>query len=108
MMNHLSPITGSVAMPLTTLEANTIARAITAAKRVLDEFKPAIDQLNIIYDSAGGAKVTITQAKLDEAGNLSGLTKAQLDDALYVLTNNVRLALDAAAVTALAHLAARG
>lgn len=92
---------------LTTLEATTISRAAAVAKRLLDEVKPVLDSLDVIYntETTGGGD-TITQANLDLATNLSGLTKAQLDDALFALTSAVRGALDNAYVQ-LAHLAAR-
>jgi hypothetical protein len=94
-------------MPLTTLEATTITRGLVAAQKVLDELKPAIDRLNAIYDPAvTGAKYTIDQADLDAAPNLSGLTKAQLDDGMYALTAVLRDAINNSYVQ-LAQLAAR-
>ncbi len=94
-------------MALTTLEATTITRAVVVARKLLDEIKPVLDALNIIYDSDDGVKETVTQGDLDDTPSLSGLTETQLDDALYVLTNNIRTAL-ASGYTQLAHLAARG
>lgn len=94
-------------MALTALEANTITRAIVQARKLLEEVQPVLDGLNIIYNSTNGAATTITQEDLDESLQLSGLTKQQLDDAMFVLTGAVRTAVDAG-YTALAHLAARG
>jgi hypothetical protein len=93
-------------MALTTLEQNTISRGIAAAKLLLEEVKPQLDALNIIYDSVGGAKETISQPGIDEIPSLSGLTKVQLDDALYQLTAILRPAL-LSGYAVLAHLAAR-
>lgn len=91
---------------MTTLELNTVSRGFQAAKLVLEELKPAIDQLNIIYDSVGGAKQTIDQAGLDAVPAFSGITKAQLDDGIFALTATLRTAINNA-FTQLAHLAAR-
>lgn len=51
-------------------------------------------------------KETVDQADLDSDPSLSGLTKAQLDDAMYVMTATIRAALTNS-YTQLAHLAAR-
>ncbi len=94
-------------MALDALEATTIARATAAARKILEELKPILDGLNVIYDTeTTGAKVTITQADLDSAPNLSGITKAQLDDGMYVLTATIRTAV-ANGYTQLAQLSAR-
>jgi len=93
-------------MPLSTLERDTIARACGVAKQLLYDLQPKLAVLTHIYDSAGGLKTTVTQAELDEAVELSGLTKAQLDDGLYVLTELVGPALSTG-YAALAQLAAR-
>ncbi len=90
----------------TALELNTISRGLAAAKKVLEELKPVIDALNIIYDSEGGAKTTITQEDLDGVASFSGLTKAQLDDGMWVLTATLRGDI-ANGYSALAQLAAR-
>jgi hypothetical protein len=92
---------------LNALEANTIARANAAARKILEELKPVLDGLNVIYDTeTTGAKVTITQQNLDADPALSGITKGQLDDGMYVLTATLRAAI-AAGYTQLAQLAAR-
>lgn len=91
---------------LNTLEANTIARGRAMARKLLEEVKPILDGLNTIYDSAGGVKETVDQGDLDAASELSGLTKAQLDDAMYVMTATIKTALQDG-YTQLAHLAAR-
>lgn len=93
-------------MPLNQLELDTISRGCQAAKKVLDEVKPVLDQLNVIYDSAGGVKSTVSQADLNEFPQFSGLTEGQLDDGFFVLTATLREAL-ANGFTQLAHLAAR-
>lgn len=73
-------------MALTALEQNTVIRGLQIAKKVIEELKPAVDALNIIYDAEGGVKTTLTQEDLDGVAIFSGLTKAQLDDGMYVLT----------------------
>jgi len=93
-------------MPLTALEQNTVSRSFFVAKKVLEEVKPVLDALNIIYDAGGGVKETLTQAELDEIPAFSGLTKTQLDDGLYALTAVIRPAITNA-FTALAQLATR-
>lgn len=94
-------------MALTALEQDTISRGIAAARKVLDELKPVLDSLNVIYDAEGGAKETIQQSAIDAVPQWSGLTKAQLDDGMYALTGTLRPAIHNA-YTALVHLAARG
>lgn len=91
---------------MTALESNTISLSLQAAKKVLDELKPVIDRLNIIYDSEGGAKTTITQEDLDGVASFSGLTKTQLDDGMWILTSVLRTDI-ANGYSALAQLAAR-
>lgn len=93
-------------MALTTLEQNTINRACVQAKILLEQLKPILDEMNSIYDSAGGAKTSITQQNLDAATYLSGLTKAQLDDGMFVLTGTIKGDL-ANGLTQLSQLAAR-
>lgn len=93
-------------MALTALESDTISRGMAAAKVLLDQIKPAVDQMNILYDSQGGLKTTITQEDLDSVPSFSGLTKSQLDDGMFVLTATVRTAL-ADGLFALSQLAAR-
>lgn len=94
-------------MALTRLEQDTVTRGMAAARVVLDQLKPVLDALNVVYDSEGGAKTTITQEDLDGVANFSGLTKAQLDDGLYALTGTLRPAINNA-YTQLAQLAVRG
>lgn len=75
---------------LTALEQNCVSRGIQAAAKVVRELQPLLAELNIIYDSAGGAKTTITQANLDLVPAFSGITKQQLDDGMYALTATLR------------------
>jgi hypothetical protein len=91
---------------MTQLEINTVSRGLAAAKLVLDQLKPVVDALNVIYDSAGGAKSTINQQGLDSIAAFSGLTKTQLDDGMFALTSTLRTAI-ANAYTQLAQLSAR-
>ncbi len=93
-------------MSLSKLELETVKKAFVTARIVLDSLKPLVDQLNVIYDSEGGAKSTITQQNLDADSSLSGLTKAQLDAGCYALTATLKGAIDAA-VTQLTQLSAR-
>ena len=93
-------------MPLSTLESDTIAKACATCKQLLLDIQPKLAGFQQIYDAAGGGKETITQAELDEVAALSGLTKTQLDDAMYVLTTTLLPALQTG-YPALAQLAAR-
>lgn len=93
-------------MPLTQLEQNTVARGLQAAAKVLNEIEPVLHSLNVIYDSVGGVKTTITQEGLDAVPSFSGITKAQLDDGMFALTATLKGAIDST-YTALAQLAAR-
>ena len=79
---------------------------MAVAKLLLDQVKPVLDQLNPIYDGAGGVKTTVDQAGLDGVSSFSGLTKTQLDDGMYVLTATIKAALDNG-LTQLTQLAAR-
>lgn len=81
-------------MTLNTLELKNIKDAAKLAKFFLQTAKPRIDALNIDYDASGGTKSTIDQAGLDAEPSLSGITKAQLDDALYALTSSLKGVLD--------------
>lgn len=91
---------------MTTLEINTVSKAMQQSKILLDQIKPVLDQLDVIYNSSGGAGSTITQNGLDAILSFSGLTKQQLDDAMYVLTTTLRPNI-ANAFTQLAQLATR-
>ncbi len=93
-------------MAITTLEQNTVTKGANAAKLVIEQLKPAIDALNIIYDSQGGIKETLTQGELDSVASFSGITKAQVDDGMFVLTSTLRTAINTA-YSQLAELAAR-
>lgn len=93
-------------MAITLLEQDTVSRGFTAAKKVLRDIHPLLHELNVIYDSAGGVKETLTQAELDSVSGFSGITKAQLDDGMYALTTTLKAAIDGA-YAQLAELAAR-
>lgn len=93
-------------MALNPLELDTVSRGFQTAKKILDELKPVIDSLNVIYDSAGGVKETISQEELDDIPAFSGITKAQLDDGMFALTSTLREDINNA-FTQLTHLAAR-
>lgn len=77
-------------MALNALERATVLKAMRVAQKLLIEVKPYLDAMNIIYDSEGGVKSTITQQDLDDDETLSGLTKQQLDDGMWVLTATLR------------------
>lgn len=80
-------------MAIDVLEANTVSKGMQIAKLILEQVKPVIDALNVVYDSQGGVKETLTQAELDSVSSYSGLTKTQLDDGMYVLTSTLRQAI---------------
>jgi len=93
-------------MALDKLALDTISRSMQAAKLLLDQAMPLVNQLDIVYNQAGGLKETITDADLAEVASFSGLTKQQLDDGMYALTNGVKGALTAS-YDALVELAVR-
>lgn len=93
-------------MALSTLELNTIRRGAQMARLVIDQLKPVIDELNVIYDADDGVKEIVDQEALDTEPSLSGLTKAQLDDGMYALTATLKTTIGNA-YTQLVHLAAR-
>ena len=93
-------------MPMSQLESDTIAKMCAIAKQLLADVQPKLESLRSIYDSAGGVKTTLTQEELDEVAELSGLTKTQVDDGLYVLTTLLLPAIQQG-YPALAQLAAR-
>ena len=99
-------------MPMTPLELNTITKAAALAKYILQEIKPVIDALNVDYDAIGGVKETIgtgqaADDKLAAETSLSNLTKQELDDALYAITNGIKTTVDTA-YSQLEKLASRG
>lgn len=73
-------------MPMSTLEYDVLQSAFALCKMVMTDLHPRLLALQQQYDSAGGVKETLTQADLDEATVLSGLTKQAVDDGAYVLT----------------------
>lgn len=93
-------------MAILTLEYDVVTQAAAVCKKVLTELEPALSQFREIYDAGGGVKSTLTQADLDGVASFSGLTKAQVDDALYALTALLLPAIESS-TTALAQLAAR-
>jgi hypothetical protein len=93
-------------MPMSQLERDTLAKSFAVCKTLLNDLYPKLQGLQQIYDSAGGVKETLTQAELDEEAALSGLTKAQTDDGLYVLTTTLLPAITSG-YGQLAQLAAR-
>lgn len=93
-------------MAISALEKDTVSNGMNAAKLVINDLKPLLDKLQILYDSAGGVKTTLTQGEIDSVSSWSELTKTQLDDGMYALTNTLKTAIDST-YTALAQLAAR-
>lgn len=93
-------------MSMSELEISTTDKGMLAAKKLLDEVKPIVDQLNVIYDGANGVKSTLTDEKLASVPSYSNITKAQMDDGMFAITSTLRTALSDAA-TQLAILAAR-
>jgi hypothetical protein len=91
---------------MSTLERDTLAKSFAVCKQLLLDVQPKLAGLAQIYDSAGGVKTTLTQEELDEVAELSGLTKTQVDDGLYVLTTLLLPAIQQG-YPALAQLAAR-
>lgn len=93
-------------MSVSTLEHDTLAKSFAVCKTVLNDLYPKLLSLAQIYDSEDGVKTTLTQEELDELTQLSGLTKTQIDDGLYVLTTLILPAIQNG-YPALAQLAAR-
>lgn len=93
-------------LAMNTLEIAIVTRGAKVAKILLEQVKPELDALNILYDAGGGAKETIDQAGLDGRPEFSGLTKAQLDDGMFALTSTTKTALTNT-FTQLEQLAAR-
>lgn len=93
-------------MSASALEKDTLSKSFAVCKTVLLDLKPKLEGLAQIYDSEGGVKTTLEQGELDELVELSGLTKQQVDDGLYVLTTLVLPAIQQG-FPALAQLAAR-
>jgi len=73
-------------MPINTLEKDTLSKGFAVTKQLLLDILPKLNGLKEIYDSEGGVKTTLTQEELDELAELSGLTKAQVDEGFYALT----------------------
>lgn len=94
-------------MALTPMAITMIKDAAALALLIKQEIKPRLDMFNVQYDAQDALKSTIQQADLDEVIELSGLTKAELDDAMYVLTNGIKGVVDAS-TSQLSKLAARG
>ena len=80
-------------MALDKLGLDTVSKSMLASKRLLEELLPVLNQLDILYNEAGGLKETITDADLAAVPAYSGLTKQQLDDGMYALTVGVKTAL---------------
>jgi hypothetical protein len=94
-------------MALDKLGMDTISRAMLASKQLLETLSPILNQLDVVYNEAGGLKGSITDADLAAVPTYSGLTKQELDDGMYALTSTVKSAL-ATTYNQLTELAARG
>lgn len=73
-------------MAITTLEYDPVNNAAQVCSMILSELQPKLANFQQLYDSAGGVGSTLTQEELDSVPAFSGLTVAQVTDALYVLT----------------------
>lgn len=93
-------------MAISPLEQDTVSRGIKAAGLVIRQLKPLLDELNVVYDAAGGVKDTLTQQELDEIARFSGITKQQVDDGMFALTSTLKTAITNA-YTQLTTLASR-
>jgi hypothetical protein len=93
-------------MTMSALEYDTLVTAAGVCRQVLSDLQPKLQGLKQIYDAEGGVKSTLTQDEMDEVAALSGLTKAQADDAIYALTAVMLPAIEAG-YTAMAQMAAR-
>jgi hypothetical protein len=93
-------------MAVTQLERDTLSKSFVICKDLLNTLHPRLAQMQTIYDSGGGVKETLSQDDLNSLPELSGLTKKQVDDALYIMTTQLLPVLNSGQ-TQLAHLAAR-
>lgn len=93
-------------MALSQLAQNTIFAAAAQAKQLNEQIAPLLARFNVLYNAVGGLKTTILQADMDAVPALSGLQKAQLDNAMNDLTNTILTPLQAA-LADLAQLAGR-
>lgn len=93
-------------MPMSQLESDAIAKSCAVAKQLLFDLQPKLEGLRAIYDSEGGVKTTLTQEEMDENAALSGLTKQQLDDALFAMTGAILTGIENG-YSAIAQIAAR-
>lgn len=93
-------------MALSQLAQNTIFAAAALAKQLNEQVQPVMARMNVLYNSVGGLKTTIVQADMDAVPALSGLTKAQLDNAMNDLTGTILTPLNAA-LADLAQMAGR-
>jgi hypothetical protein len=80
-------------MALDKLGLDTVSRSMQGAKLLMEQALPILNQIDLIYNQAGGLKETITDADLAEVPSYSGLTKQELDDGIYALTSGVKGAL---------------
>lgn len=93
-------------MALSVMAQNTIFAAASLSKQLNEQLEPLMARFNVLYNAVGGLKTTIVQADMDAVPALSGLTKAQLDNAMNDLTNTILTPLQAA-LADLAQLAGR-
>lgn len=79
-------------MALTPHEQNTLTNGSIAAMELIQLYGK-IKELNEAYDSGGGIKSTVTQNNLNLM-NWSGVTKAQTEDGMYVITTVIKAAIE--------------
>lgn len=74
--------------------SDLVSHACQLADQLL-QMRGQLDELNVLYDSQGGFKTSIThEEEAQIADTFHGLTKAQLDDGMYVLTATIKGALN--------------
>lgn len=93
-------------MALSQMELALIQRAGVVSKQALEVLKPVIDEIDSVWNAAGGPGSTVSQADLNAAAQLSGLTTAQLADGIFALTSTLKTAI-ASGYAAMAQLGAR-
>ena len=77
-------------MSLNAVQLNAISNACKMAKYLVETAKPSLDEIDNVYNAAGGLASTITQADLDAVASYSGLTTTQLADLMYALTSTIK------------------
>lgn len=72
-------------MALNALDQDTISRGLNLVKLFHDQIGEMND-FNVLFDAQGGLKSRYSQPDLDGIASFYGMTTAQFNDAMYVVT----------------------